>query len=63
MHQTTIRFGDDLWAALEVAAEQLEISAAQFVRDAALARLAYDAGRRDGETFPKVFSTSEAKQR
>jgi hypothetical protein len=45
MHQTTVRFGDDLWRALEVEAESLGVSIAQYVRDAALSRLSYDAGR------------------
>jgi len=47
MHQTTVRFGEDLWRALEVEAKQLGVSIAQYVRDAALGRLSYDAGRRD----------------
>jgi hypothetical protein len=47
MHQTTLRFGEDLWQALEIEAESLGVSVAQYVRDAALRRLAYDAGQRD----------------
>lgn len=47
MHQTTVRFGADLWQELEAEAARLGVSSAQFVRDAALARLSYDAGRRD----------------
>jgi hypothetical protein len=38
-HQTTIRFTAALWAQLEVAAAGLDGSVAQFVRDAARARL------------------------
>lgn len=49
MHQTTVRFGPDLWGALEEECRRLGISAAQFVREATLARLSYTAGRR-GET-------------
>ena len=48
MHQTTVRFGDDLWAALEQEALRLGVSVAHYVRDAALARLAYTAGFNDG---------------
>jgi hypothetical protein len=48
MHQTTVRFGDDLWAALEQEASRLGVSVAQYVRDAALARLSYTAGFHDG---------------
>ena len=38
-HQTTIRFTDELWARLELAAAQLDVSVAQYLRDAARARL------------------------
>lgn len=39
MHQTTVRFGHGLWADLERAAADEGISVAQFVREAAIARL------------------------
>jgi hypothetical protein len=38
-HQTTIRFTDELWARLEKAADDLDVSVAHYVRDAARARL------------------------
>jgi hypothetical protein len=38
-HQTTIRFTAELWAELEDAAAGLDVSVAQYVRDAARARL------------------------
>jgi len=44
MHQTTVRFGADLWAALEREAAHLGLSTAQYIRDAALARLAFTEG-------------------
>ena len=47
MHQTTVRFGRDLWGVLEQEAERLGVSAAQYVRDATLARLAYAAARQE----------------
>lgn len=47
MHQTTVRFGIDLWEVLEQEAERLGVSAAQYVRDATLARLAYAAARQE----------------
>jgi hypothetical protein len=47
MHQTTVRFTVELWSSLESEAERLGISVAQYVRDAALARLSYDRGRKD----------------
>jgi hypothetical protein len=54
MHQTTVRFGPDLWSALEDESARLGVSIAHYVRDAALARLSYTegfelgAGRNDG---------------
>jgi hypothetical protein len=44
MHQTTVRFSPDLWAAMEQECGRLGVSAAQYLREAALARLAYSAG-------------------
>ena len=44
MHQTTIRFSTELWAELEREAAAEGVSAAHYVRDAALARLSYSAG-------------------
>jgi predicted DNA-binding protein len=46
MHQTTLRMSPDLWQALEQECKRLGVSAAQYLREAALARLAYTAGRR-----------------
>jgi hypothetical protein len=46
MHQTTVRFGEDLWTSLEQEARRLGVSIAHYVRDAALRRLSYEAGRR-----------------
>jgi hypothetical protein len=51
MHQTTVRFGADLWEALEREAERLGVSVAQYVREAALARLVYASGKRGDEEF------------
>jgi|SRR3954469_9995979 len=51
MHQTTLRFPEDLWEFLEQEARSLGISVAQYVREAALARAAYDAGRRGEHVF------------
>ena len=46
MKATTVRFGEDLWAMLEREARNLGVSAAQFVREAAIMRVAMLAGRR-----------------
>jgi hypothetical protein len=51
MHQTTVRFGIDLWEALEVECARLGVSAAQYLREAALARLAYTAGQRGDDGY------------
>ncbi len=53
MRATTVRFGEDLWAMLDRESKRARVSAAQFVREAAIMRLAALAGQRgepDGET-------------
>jgi hypothetical protein len=50
MHQTTVRFGADLWTQLEHEAASTGVSAAQYVREATLSRLAYSAAQR-GDGF------------
>ena len=47
MRATTIRFPNDLWEQLEQEARTQGISVAQYVRDAALYRVAYSAGARE----------------
>jgi hypothetical protein len=51
MHQTTVRFGADLWEALEEECAALGVSVAQYLREAALARLAHAAARRGDLDF------------
>src|SRR4051794_30880130 len=55
MHQTTVRFGPDLWEALEVECGRLGVSAAQYLREAAVARLSYTAGRLGEEEFERAL--------
>jgi hypothetical protein len=55
MHQTTVRFGADLWEALEDECARLGVSVAQFVRDAALTRLMYMAGRRGDDAYERAL--------
>lgn len=45
MHQTTVRFGPDLWDEIEHEAARAGVSVAQYVRDAALMRVSYTRGR------------------
>jgi GAF domain-containing protein len=47
MRATTVRFGEDLWALLEREATAQGVSSAQFVRDAAILRLAHLASERE----------------
>jgi GAF domain-containing protein len=46
MRATTVRFTEDLWALLEGEAGRDGVSAAQFVRDATIMRIAFTMGRR-----------------
>jgi hypothetical protein len=46
MKATTVRFGEDLWAMLERESGRVGVSAAQFVREATIIRLAVLAGGR-----------------
>jgi hypothetical protein len=46
MRATTVRFGDDLWGMLERESARHGLSAAQFVRDATILRIAYLAAER-----------------
>jgi hypothetical protein len=46
MRATTVRFSDDLWRLLEQESADAGVSAAQFVRDATVMRIAYVMGRR-----------------
>ena len=47
MHQTTVRFASDVWATLEEEAARIGVSVAQYIREAAVARLSYGLGRRE----------------
>jgi hypothetical protein len=60
MHQTTVRFGADLWDALEDECAELGVSVAQFVREAALARLLYVAGRRGDAEYEHALGVAGA---
>lgn len=53
MRATTIRFPNDLWEQLEREAKRQGISVAQYVRDAALYRVAFSAGAASEEEARK----------
>jgi hypothetical protein len=63
MHQTTVRFGPDLWADLEREAAALGVSTAQYVRDAATARVHYAADRREDERLGRALERVELERR
>jgi hypothetical protein len=62
MHQTTIRFGSDLWDALEAECRELGVSIAQYLREAAIARVAYtEATRRRSAYGAALEEAQEAR--
>jgi GAF domain-containing protein len=64
MRATTVRFSEDLWELLEDESTIQGISAAQFVRDATIVRLAYLAGRRgDSESEQSIEAIAERATR
>lgn len=50
MRATTIRFTPELWELMQREAEREGVSVAQYVRDAALFRVAYSAGERGDQS-------------
>jgi GAF domain-containing protein len=64
MRATTVRFSDDLWQLLDDESTLQGISAAQFVRDATIVRLAFLAGRRgDSEARLSMETIAEEAAR
>ena len=63
MRATTIRFPNDLWDQLEREAGKQGISVAQYVRDAALYRVAYSAGCPRGRLSRGRLAVSDAHER
>jgi GAF domain-containing protein len=66
MRATTVRFSEDLWQLLEDEAARQGVSAAQFVREATITRLAFIAGRRDeadaGQSSASVAANSTRRR-
>src|ERR1700733_10124911 len=64
MRATTVRFSEDLWQLLDDESTMQGISAAQFVRDATIVRLAFLAGRRgDSEAELSMEAIAERAAR
>jgi GAF domain-containing protein len=67
MKATTVRFGEDLWAMLERESMRLGVSAAQFIREATIMRVAMLAGARgdpDAElTIAEIASRAAGRAR
>jgi hypothetical protein len=62
MHQTTIRFSEDVWEELEAAADALGISVAQYIREAVVARMVYVAGRRGDPARDRALRVAGASE-
>jgi GAF domain-containing protein len=56
MRATTVRFGEALWDLVEREAERDGVSAAQYIRDAAVLRTAYAMGRRGDEDYEQAIA-------
>jgi hypothetical protein len=61
MRATTIRFPNDLWEQLEREARKQGISVAQYVRDAALYRVAFSAGAASGAGEDRAWRRPPAR--
>jgi GAF domain-containing protein len=65
LRATTVRFGEDLWTMLEQESKRAGVSAAQFVREATIMRLAALAGQRgepDAETAIAEIAARAARR-
>jgi GAF domain-containing protein len=60
MRATTVRFSDNLWKLLEREAGGEGVSAAQFVRDATIMRIAYVMGQRGDSGFEEALGRATA---
>ena len=60
MRATTVRFDDALWKLLERESGREGVSAAQFVRDATVLRIAYAMGQRGDASFEEALGRAAA---
>jgi GAF domain-containing protein len=63
MRVTTVRFSDALWALIEREATHEGVSAAQYIRDAAILRTAYTMGQRGDADFEEAISVASGRPR
>ena len=63
MRATTVRFGDELWRLLEREAQRDGVSAAQFIRDATILRVAYAMGQRGDPDLERALGRTTAPER
>lgn len=63
MKAMTVRFPDATYDRLEVEARELGVSAAQFVREATLARIAYIAGRRGEQDYQDALDAAREEMK
>lgn len=63
MRATTLRFDDELWAVVETEARHAGVSAAQFLRDAAVMRASLEAQRRGDAEAEALAATLAVKKR
>ena len=61
MRATTVRFGDALWNLVEREANREGVSAAQYVRDAAILRTAYVMGQRGDPDFESAIDRAAGR--
>jgi GAF domain-containing protein len=62
MRATTVRFGEALWRMLEREAEREGVSAAQFIRDATVVRVAYAMGQRGDDEFELAIERGSTRE-
>jgi GAF domain-containing protein len=60
MRATTVRFGEALWSLVEREAEREGVSAAQFIRDATILRVAYAMGERGDAGYEQALDRTSA---
>lgn len=63
LRPVTIRLSEGVWEAVQVEAQHLGISAAEFIREAAMARAAFTYARRDGkgsEVLERLYAAAQA---